>query len=45
MVIALVLGIRTKTWSFTAFIAAGCALEVAGGLLLSYVIRLEGGKG
>jgi hypothetical protein len=33
MVIALVLGIRTKTWSFTAFIAAGCALEVAGGLL------------
>jgi hypothetical protein len=30
-VTALVLGIRKKTWSYTAFIAAGCALELAGG--------------
>ncbi|KAK3294280.1 RTA1 like protein-domain-containing protein [Chaetomium fimeti] len=29
-VTALVLGIRKKTWSYTAFIAAGCALELAG---------------
>jgi peptidoglycan/LPS O-acetylase OafA/YrhL len=44
MVVALVLGIRTKTWSFTAFIVAGCALEVAGGLLLSrHPFRGEGG--
>ena len=30
-VTALVLGIRKKTWSYTSFIAAGCALELAGG--------------
>jgi hypothetical protein len=30
-VVALVLGIRKKTWSYTGFIAAGCALELAGG--------------
>ncbi|KAL2267289.1 hypothetical protein VTJ83DRAFT_4566 [Remersonia thermophila] len=30
MVTALVLGIRTKTWSYTGFLAAGCALEAAG---------------
>ncbi|KAL1835440.1 hypothetical protein VTJ49DRAFT_6706 [Mycothermus thermophilus] len=30
LVTALVLGLRTKTWSYTAFVAAGCALEVAG---------------
>jgi hypothetical protein len=30
MVLALGLGIRGKTWSYTAFLAAGCALDVIG---------------
>lgn len=31
MVVTLVLGLKRKTWSYTGFIAAGCALELAGG--------------
>jgi hypothetical protein len=30
-IVTLVLGLRKKTWSYTAFIAAGSALELAGG--------------
>lgn len=31
MVVTLVFGIRKKTWSYMAFVTAGCALELAGG--------------
>ncbi|KAK4248309.1 RTA-like protein [Corynascus novoguineensis] len=30
MVVTLILGLKRKTWSYTGFIAAGCALELAG---------------
>jgi hypothetical protein len=32
MVVTLVVGVWKKTWSYMAFITAGCALEFAGGL-------------
>lgn len=32
-IVALVLGLWKKTWSYTAFITAGCALELAGASL------------
>lgn len=35
MVVTLAIGLRKKTWSYTSFIAAGCALELAGGLFSS----------
>lgn len=35
----LVVGVRKKTWSYMAFITAGCMLEMAGGFLPS---RLRG---
>lgn len=35
MIIQLVLGVWKKTWSFSAFIVLGCALEAAGGCILS----------
>lgn len=34
-IVTLVFGIWKKTWSYMAFIAAGCALELAGGLFSS----------
>ncbi len=34
---ALALGVWKKTWSYTAFVTAGCALELAGEFLLVFL--------
>jgi hypothetical protein len=44
-VTALVLGARKKTWSYTGFIAAGCALELAGGCLSPLCFMALMGRG
>lgn len=42
MIIQLVFGIWKRTWSFMAFIVAGCALELAGGYTPpSFTMRLR----
>lgn len=42
--IQLVIGVWKRTWSFTSFIVAGCALEIAGGFSSLHETR-DGEKG